>query len=192
MQPQGEENKIVKLIIPVMKKSCIIPTAERHTVRLRLLVTLILFLFQGLTATHLLAKADVLNPDEITLASLRLEDVQGKDERKMNKTRPEEIHVIRTVNPLWQLELPDNHLPAVTTEYSVTGNNGKPDVFSNIDDPSSSVKIRIEAKGIRSRAYVNKHWLMSEVVDIIIYPVAATSRGAYSGVIKTIISFAHI
>lgn len=175
-----------------MKRSPIKLITENYTIRLPLLATIILIMFQALTATPLFAKENVVSASEITLATLKLEDVQGAYGKKINEKKTDEIKVIRTVNPLWKLELPDEHLPAITTEYWVTGNNGKPDVFSSINEPSSSVKIEIRAKGIRSEAYVNNHWLMSEIVDIIIYPVTATSKGAYSGVIKTIISFAHI
>lgn len=174
-----------------MKTSRIKLTAENRPKSCPFALLLMLIFVQGSMALRLSATEKVVNPKDIQLATLQLDDVRNIEKSVLKEKSPE-IKVVRTVNRLWQLELPDEHLPAITTQYIVTGTNGKADVFSSINNPSSSVKIEIKPKGIRSKEYVNNHWLMSESVDIIIYPLAATSKGAYKGIIKTIISFAQI
>jgi len=155
-------------------------------------MALIVLIFQGVMALPVMAGGIVFNPKEINLDSPGVEEVCMLDGSRGKKNKLEQIRIVRVVSPLWRLELPNEHLPALSAEYSVTGTNGKPNVFSNDNDPSSSIRVEIKPKGVKSEEYINNKWLMSEGLEIIIYPVTATTHGAYSGIIKTIISFSHI
>lgn len=168
-------------------------TAPGHILkRCALLVIFTMFFGKGVLATPLRSGTSVVSSREIHLKQLDRESVPADVQGAKAELLPETMRIIRSVDQLWLLEIADEHMPVLAIEYSVVGANGKPGVFSSAADPSSVLRVEIRPKGLRAEEFVEKHWLMSEGVDIILHPEAVTVHGAYNGTIRAVITASNI
>jgi hypothetical protein len=99
----------------------------------------------------------------------------------------------RTISPVWTwtFTLNNGTRPVVTTSYTVKGANNQTGVFSNTNDPTSTIAVSVNPAGVAAvnvGKTSNNKWQLTEAADISFTFANIKKSGTYSGTIQATIT----
>jgi len=106
-----------------------------------------------------------------------------------DNTYAAQVPQTRIINPLWTwtFTLSNSTVPTVTVSYTVTGSNGQSGVFSNPDDPSSTIAVTVIPNGVTATTVgkrSNNRWRLTDSVNLSFGYGNIKKSGTYSGSVR--------
>ncbi|NTV93747.1 MAG: hypothetical protein HGA72_10970 [Chlorobiaceae bacterium] len=102
--------------------------------------------------------------------------------------------VTRKIDKLWEWKILKNkneEIPYFTTEYIVIGSNGSRNTFSSSIDPSSTIGVSLEKKGVVVQEDKNNQWIVGESVELLLDLADVNRSGQYSGSISALVTISN-